>query len=137
MDACIQGEAVTPRAGKAVEIQTLWYNALKVMELLAQKLGESLLVQKYSGMAKKAKVAFVNRFWDRARGCLFDVVDDSGADLSLRPNQILAVSLDYSMLDEAQGKAVVDVVQREFLTPRGLRTLSAVTPATKAPTKAT
>jgi predicted glycogen debranching enzyme len=131
MDACIQGEAVTPRDGKAVEIQALWYNALQIMGLLACKFGEPALAQKYASMAEKAKASFRSKFWDKERNCLFDVIKEPMIDLSLRPNQIIAVSLDYTMLDEAQNKAIVDLVQREFLTTRGLRTLSRSDPRYK------
>jgi predicted glycogen debranching enzyme len=124
MDADVDGEAVTPRAGKAVEIQALWYNALKTMQLLANKFGEVSLNKKYTGMAEKTRESFNLKFWTSQGKCLFDVLAKSGADASLRPNQIMAVSLDFSMLDKGKSAQVVDVVQRELLTPYGLRTLA-------------
>jgi predicted glycogen debranching enzyme len=124
MDAFVNGKAVTPREGKAVEIQALWYNALMIMQLLAGKFGEKILAKKYLGMAKDAKKSFLVKFWDVDHGYLFDVVQETNVDNSMRPNQIIAASLDFSMLDQSKVKAIVDIVQREFLTPRGLRTLS-------------
>ncbi len=124
MDAEVNGEAVTPRAGKAVEIQALWYNALLTMRFLAGKFGEKGLVEKYSAMAKKTQASFNEKFWNPSLGCLFDVLEPHGPDASLRPNQILAVSLDYPILDAARWQRVVEVVDREFVTPHGLRTLS-------------
>jgi predicted glycogen debranching enzyme len=124
MDAEVDGEAVTPRAGKAVEIQALWYNALKTMQLLASNFGEVNLAEKYAEMAFKARKSFNEKFWNRESGCLFDAVAASGADASLRPNQIVAVALDFTMLDKNKSEQVVNLVQRELVTPYGLRTLA-------------
>ena len=124
MDAAVDGEAVTPRAGKAVEIQALWYNALKTMQLLASNFGEVSLAEKYADMAFEARKSFNEKFWNGESGCLFDVVAASGADASLRPNQIVAVALDFTMLDNDKSEQVVDMVQRELVTPYGLRTLA-------------
>ena len=124
MDAEANGKAVTPRAGKAVEIQALWYNALKIMELLANKFDEKSLAQKYASMANRTSQSFNVKFWNPGLNCLFDVIGDSGADASLRPNQILAVSLDYTMLDQAKSEHAVNFVNRELVTHHGLRTLS-------------
>lgn len=124
MDAEVNGEAVTPRAGKAVEIQALWYNALCTMRLLAEKFGEKPLAERYSSLAKRAYESFNSKFWNPPLGCLFDVLDAHGVDASLRPNQVLAVSLDFPILDRARWQSIVDVVAREFVTSYGLRTLS-------------
>jgi predicted glycogen debranching enzyme len=124
MDADVEGVAVTPRAGKAVEIQALWYNTLRTMELLANKFGESTLAEEYVAMADQVRKSFNEKFWNPVRGCLFDVLGAEGADDSLRPNQIFAVSLDYTMLDKEKSAKIVDVVGRELVTPYGLRTLS-------------
>ena len=124
MDAEVNGVAVTPRTGKAVEIQALWYNALKTMQLLAQRFDEMSLAEKYAEMARKTRESFNEKFWNDKSSCLFDVVDASGADGSLRPNQIFAVALDFSMLDSSKSEQIVDVVTRELLTPYGLRTLA-------------
>ena len=125
MDALVNGYAITPRAGKAVEIQALWYNALKIMELIATKLNEADLAKTYLDMAQKASKTFNEKFWNPALGCLYDFIGLSNEpDSSMRPNQIFAVSLDFSLLDTAKSQKVVDLVNRELVTPYGLRTLS-------------
>jgi predicted glycogen debranching enzyme len=124
MDATSKGEPVTPRAGKAVEIQALWYNTLKTAELLAQNFDETSEAENYLQLADKTRKSFAEKFWNAEKGCLFDVVSQYEHDSSLRSNQILAVALDFSMLDSVRKNIVVDVVQRELLTPYGLRTLS-------------
>jgi predicted glycogen debranching enzyme len=127
MDAEAEGTAVTPRAGKAVEIQALWYNALRTMQLLANRFGEESLAEKYARMAGEARTSFNLKFWNDEKNCLFDVVDSS-ADASLRPNQVIAAALDFTMLDNAKNERVVDLVHRELLTPCGLRTLARTEP---------
>ncbi len=124
MDAEVNGEAVTPRAGKAVEIQALWYNALKTVQLLANKFEEASLAEKYGELAVEAQKSFNEKFWNGEGGCLYDVVTDSGVDASLRPNQVIAVALDFGMLDNDKSEQIVNVVQRELVTPCGLRTLA-------------
>jgi len=124
MDAEVDGEAVTPRAGKAVEIQALWYNALKTVQLLADKFEETSLAEKYAGMVREVRESFNKKFWNSESDCLFDVVEASGADAALRPNQVIAAALDFTMLDNEKSEQVVDLVHREFLTPFGLRTLA-------------
>ncbi|MEM2995203.1 MAG: amylo-alpha-1,6-glucosidase [Candidatus Bathyarchaeia archaeon] len=124
MDATVDGQPVNPRDGKAVEVQALWYNALKTMELIANKLGEKNLSTEYALLAEKAKKSFAEKFWNAEKGYLFDVVNENGRDDSLMPNQVLAVALDFTMLDNEKGGKIVDAVQRELLTPYGLRTLA-------------
>ena len=124
MDAAVDGQPVTPRVGKAVEVQALWYNALRTMEILANRFKEMSEAEKYAQMAEKARESFVEKFWKPERNCLFDVVGKYGNDESLRPNQIVAVALDFTMLDSVKNEKLVDTVHREFLTPYGLRTLS-------------
>jgi predicted glycogen debranching enzyme len=124
MDAENGGVAVTPRAGKAVEIQALWYNALRICEALAKNYGEDILADDYSSMADRAKSSFNRDFWNNEKQCLFDVVDEHGADQSVRSNQIIAVGLDFTMLEKDRQNLVVDFVMAEFLTPYGLRTLA-------------
>jgi predicted glycogen debranching enzyme len=124
MDAMIDKNPITPREGKAVEIQALWYNALKTMELLATRFGENGLVEKYRKMAEKAKKSFIEEFWNGQRNCLFDVINGRIRDESLRPNQMFAASLDFSMLDRTKREAVVSIVHDKLWTPYGLRTLS-------------
>ncbi len=124
MDASVDGVEVTPRAGKAVEIQALWYNALCVMERLAGEFGEETMRSEYAELAQQARRSFNNRLWNPIRGCLFDVLEPKAIDASLRPNQILAVSLDYSMLNSESSRKVVEVVKQDLVTSYGLRTLS-------------
>jgi predicted glycogen debranching enzyme len=124
MDAAINGQPVTPRAGKAVEVQALWYNALKIMELLANKFKEKGKAKRYADMAEKTRKSFAEKFWNPEKNCLFDVISEHGKDDSLRPNQVIAAALDFAMLDNAKNERIVDVVNQELLTPYGLRTLA-------------
>jgi len=124
MDAKIGDLVVTPRSGKAVEINALWYNALKFMEECSLKLGRKEWAANYSSLAEKTKQSFGRVFWNDAEDCLYDYVDDDRRDPAIRPNQIFAVSLPYQVLDIDRAKAVLKVVQRELLTPFGLRSLS-------------
>lgn len=124
MDAKVGDCVVTPRTGKAVEIQALWYNALRVMEGLAEKFGDKSNQKHYKKMASTARKSFNEQFWNESAGCLYDVVNGDERDASIRPNQVLAISLMNSMLSNARAKNLLRVVERELLTPRGLRTLS-------------
>ena len=124
MDARVGGKAVTPRIGKPVEIQALWYNALRTMEDFARRFGDDMARTHYGELAAQAQAAFTRTFWNDAAGCLFDVVDGESRDGSIRPNQVFAVSLFHSMLPPEKAKLVVEVVERQLLTPYGLRTLS-------------
>ena len=123
MDAEVGGKAVTPRAGKAVEIQALWYNVLKIMETIANRFNDDELAEFYLVLSEKTKTNFTKSFWNGKRKCLFDVIGETGPDASLRPNQIIAVSLDFSMLDRSRKVQIVDIVTNKLLTPCGLRTL--------------
>jgi len=91
--------------------------------VLANKFDEIRLAEKYGEMAFEAQKSFNEKFWNDEKGCLFDVVDASGVDASLRPNQVIAVALDFTMLSGDRCEKIVDVVQHELLTPYGLRTL--------------
>ncbi|MCI0388041.1 MAG: amylo-alpha-1,6-glucosidase [Acidobacteria bacterium] len=124
MDAKVGDWVVTPRNGKAVEIQALWYNALRVMEELGNEFGDEAGEKRYGQMAKSAKQSFNRLFWNEEAGCLFDVVDSETRDGSIRPNQILATSLQHTMLTIEKAKQVVAIVERELLTPYGLRSLA-------------
>jgi len=124
MDAAVDGQPLTPRGGKAVEAQALWYNALKTVELLANRYNERSEAEKCLQMAEKAKKSFNDKFWNSQKTCLFDVISADAKDDSLRPNQVVVAALDFVMLDRAKSEKIVDVVQRELLTPYGLRTLS-------------
>src|SRR5262249_123694 len=124
MDAKIGDWVVTQRSGKPVEIQALWYNALCVMEEFAARFGDDERRRKYSAMAAQARESFTRLFWNNEARHLYDVVDGASPDGSIRPNQIFAVSLHHSMLPPDQARAVLETVERELLTPVGLRTLN-------------
>ena len=124
MDAKIGDLVVTPRRGKAVEINALWYNALRFMEEISLKLGRREWAANYSYLAKRTKRNFEQVFWNDAENCLYDYVDGDYRDVAIRPNQIFAVSLPYQLLTKEKAKAVLEVVQQELLTPFGLRSLS-------------
>ncbi len=128
MDACVNGCPSTPRIGKPVEINALWYNALSLMAEWADAVGVDDHLFKFA--AERCKISFNLKFWNDASDCLYDVVDGpTGNDPSIRPNQIMALSLAHTVLDSSLWKSVVDVVERELLTPYGLRTLSPAAPA--------
>jgi predicted glycogen debranching enzyme len=124
MDATVDGQPMTPRAGKAVEVQALWYNTLKTMELLANRFKEKSEAEKYLQTAEKARENFVRKFWNPQKNCLFDVVTENSKDESLRPNQIITVALDFTMLDNVKSEKIVDLVYHELLTGYGLRSLA-------------
>ena len=124
MDATIDGNPVTSREGKAVEIQALWFNALKIMELLAARFGPNHVAREYQSRAEIAKKGFAEKFWNSEKNCLFDVVNGEEKDASIRPNQIFAVALDFSMLDPEKQSAIVAVVHEKLWAVYGLRTLS-------------
>jgi glycogen debranching enzyme len=122
MDAKVGDWVVTPRVGKPVEINALWYHALRCMAEFSTALGEPAAY--YETMADRARVGF-GRFWNARVGHCYDVIDGpAGDDPSLRPNQLLAVSLHFSPLDSSQQRAVVDVCADHLLTSHGLRSLS-------------
>jgi len=123
MDAMINDQFVTPREGKAVEIQALWYNALKTMQLLAAHFNQKTDAETYSAMAEKARKSFTREFWNDQDGCLFDVINECEKDSSLRPNQVIAVALDFPMLDMAREEKVVETVWRRLWGTYGLKTL--------------
>jgi glycogen debranching enzyme len=122
MDAKVGDWVVTPRIGKPIEVNALWYNALRTMAKVARQLGKPH--QEYEAIADRTLARF-SRFWNAELGYCYDVLDGpDGNDSSLRPNQIFAVSLSESPLTPAQQKAVVDVCGRSLLTSHGLRSLA-------------
>jgi predicted glycogen debranching enzyme len=125
MDAKIGGWVITPRIGKPVEIQALWFNALKSMADLAEAFGDLEDKARYDAMADLAKQSFNHVFWNAEENCLFDVVMNGKRDGAVRPNQIFAVSLKHAILDdEEKARKIVEKVETELLTPVGLRSLS-------------
>jgi predicted glycogen debranching enzyme len=125
MDALYQGHIITPRRGKAVEVNALWYNALRLFERWLREDGAEAEASEAAQRAEHAADSFNRRFWSPDRGYLFDVVDgDQGDDDACRPNQVLAISLPHPVLDERRWRPVLEVVERELLTPFGLRSLA-------------
>ena len=124
MDAKVGDWVVTPRRGRPVEIQALWYNALCIMEELARRFDDDAGQKRYRNMAAMTNWAFNRLFWNEKENCLYDVVDGELADASIRPNQIFAVSLRHSMLSPDRSRSVVVKVREHLLTPYGLRTLA-------------
>ena len=123
MDAKVGDWVVTPRRGKAVEIQALWYNALRLMALWAEEWGES--AETFLTLVQQAYTSFNARFWFESGQHLFDVIDgEKGDDPSLRPNQIFALSLRFPILAERYWRPVIGTVTEKLLTPLGLRTLA-------------
>jgi len=122
MDAVVDGMPVTPRVGKPVEINALWYSGLRLMESLAKRYGEKKAERRYAKLAEKTGESFM-KFWNQKERCLFDVIEPN--DASIRPNQIFAASLAYSPLTPGKRRQIFEKVREELLTPVGLRTLSA------------
>jgi predicted glycogen debranching enzyme len=131
MDAKVGDWVVTPRRGKAVEINALWYNALRIMENFASLLGKSDEKTAYEMNAAKVKESFMQTFWNEARGCLYDFVDGNYHNDDIRPNQIFALSLPFPVLERKYGEKVMEVIDQYLLTPRGLRSLSPDHPSYK------
>lgn len=131
MDAVVNGKPVTPRHGLAVEINALWYNAIRFSIEVAELAGDKKFVNQWSEIAKRIPEAFEQVFWSEEKQFLADHVTDEKPCWCMRPNQIFAASLPYSPVREAIQQAVVEKVQQELLTPRGLRTLSPKNPKYK------
>lgn len=122
MDAKIGNIVVTPRNGKAIEINALWYNALKIMESFANLYKEKELSKKYAELAKKCKESFIKKFYNKKRKCFDDLVDDN----SIRPNQLFAIGLHYPVVEpnSVEAKTAFETVTKKLLTPYGLKTLA-------------
>lgn len=124
MDAVVHGKPVTPRIGMPVEINALWYNAVAFCLDLATHANDKKFISQWKEYPALIKTSFIQTFWDESKGYLADVVDTSGADFSVRPNMVIATALDYDLLTPEMSKSILDIVQNELLTPKGLRTLS-------------
>ncbi|MBI3040030.1 glycogen debranching protein, partial [bacterium] len=123
MDAKVDDWVVTPREGKPVEINALWYNSLKIFEMLGEKFGSE--VHEYSLLARQVKTSFRKAFWNNQSRCLYDNIQPNNEpDVSIRPNQIFSVFLPFSILEPFQESAIVDVVFKHLYTSMGLRSLS-------------
>ena len=133
MDAKVEDWVVTPRRGKAVEINALWYNALRLIAAWLEAEHGEAEARVYSDHAGRAREAFNKRFWYSEGGYLYDVVDgEKGDDPACRPNQLLAISLDHPVLDRARWESVLKVAEAQLLTPVGLRSLAPGHPDYKA-----
>ncbi|HEX2926051.1 MAG TPA: amylo-alpha-1,6-glucosidase [Ruminiclostridium sp.] len=128
MDAKAGDWVVTPRHGKAVEINALWYNALMIMSSLSNRFKEEDI---YINLADKTKESFEKVFWNERDQCLYDVVNSAGKEACIRPNQIFAVGLTYAVIEGEKAQKVVQKVWQELYVPYGLRTLSKESPAYK------
>jgi len=124
MDVISKGKPVTPRLGYAVEVNSLWYNAVNYALELAQEAGDKAFIDEWNGLPEQIKAAFVDLFWDPKYNYLADYVDGDYKDFAVRPNMLFAVSLPYSPLSDEMQAGVINRVKSELLTERGLRTLS-------------
>jgi predicted glycogen debranching enzyme len=129
MDAKIGDWVVTPRSGCAVEIQALWFNALKCMEEWAARFNDDETRKRCRTVASLAWWTFNRMFWNEEQGCLYDVINGGPPDATLRPNQVLAASLHHTMLSPERARMMLEVVERDLLTPVGLRSLDRGNPA--------
>ncbi|MCA2971778.1 MAG: glycogen debranching enzyme family protein [Acidobacteriaceae bacterium] len=125
MDARSQGRPVTPRHGKPVEINALWYNALRLMAGWAGELGDAARQMQYAALADWVARSFAATYWNPAAGCLFDLPGCA----QIRPNQIFAAALTHPLLDPARRRALLETVRRHLVTPYGLRSLAPADPA--------
>ena len=124
MDAMVNGKPVTPRTGKAVEINALWYNAVCFCMEVAKLAGDNDFTTKWESYPDKIRQSFITVFWDKDKQYLADCVYNDMVDWSVRPNQVLAISMPYSPVPEYLRKSIIEIVKEELLTPKGLRTLS-------------
>ena len=122
MDVKFAGKAVTPRNGKAVEVNSLWYNANEIMAELSLKFGHLISAKKYKELAKKCKKSFTEKFYNEITKCLYDVLGDS----KIRPNQLFALSLTYQVIepDSEIAENIIKVIEKQLLNPYGLKTLA-------------
>lgn len=128
MDAIVNGQPVTPRGGYQVEINALWFNAICYSLKLAKQAGDKNFVKEWEPLVEIIKKNFVDMFWSKEKQYLADFVNAEGQNVYVRPNQVIACSLEYSPITDEMKRNVLDVVTRELLTTRGLRTLSPKNP---------
>jgi predicted glycogen debranching enzyme len=125
MDAKVGDWVVTPRMGKPVEIQALWYNAVHIFSRLLQLNGQDDDANNMLQQARRIKESFENKFWYEEGGYLYDVINENGMpDKSFRPNQLFAISLPFPLLENGKAKSVMNLVEEKLYTPKGLRSLS-------------
>ncbi len=123
MDARTGDHVVTPRDGKPVEINALWYNALRITAAWVLRFGDRDQAARLEQEAARVRASFETKFWNAERGCLYDVLGEAGPSAKIRPNQLFALSLPYPLIEGQRARDIVGVVERELLTPVGLRTL--------------
>lgn len=124
MDAKVSDWVVTPRRGKAVEVNALWYNSLCIMKFFMKELGSESKAESFDRKARVVQESFNKVFWNETRGYLNDYVDGEYTNEDIRPNQIYAVSLPFQLLPKSKAVKVFQVVENNLLTPRGLRSLN-------------
>lgn len=124
MDSMVQGKPVIPRYGMPVEVNALWYNAICFALEMAEKDGDTKFLKSWKPLAQTVRNSFIGMYWNEKGNYLIDCVDGDQADASIRCNQVFAIALPYSPLDDDQKKMILDVLKKELLTPKGLRTLS-------------
>jgi predicted glycogen debranching enzyme len=132
MDAVVHGKPVTPRIGMPVEINALWYNAICFSLEVAEKAKDTGFINQWKPIAEMIPASFVETFWNDEKGYLADYVDGKYKDWTVRPNMVFATSLPYSPLDDEKKEKVLDVLKKELLTSRGLRTLTPKHPGYKS-----
>jgi len=132
MDAKVGDWVVTPRQGKAVEINALWFNALMIFADLSKRFGNTADMQQFAQRAEQVKMKFNEVFWNEAGGYLYDYVDGDHRDVLLRPNQIFALSLPFPLLEGDKAKKVLKIIEEKLYTPVGLRSLAAHEPGYRA-----
>ena len=132
MDAKIGDWVITPRHGKPIEVNALWYNALKTMEKLSKIFGSEEDTENYAYKAEMCKESIIDKFWNPDKECLYDCISPNcQPDAKIRPNQIFALSLPYSIFPARQEKLILNTVKEKLLTPYGLRSLDPADPGYK------
>lgn len=129
MDAKVGDWVITPRQGRPIELNALWYNALRIAADLSAQFDRSTWAGEFNRLAESVRIAFNRKFWNEMSGCCFDVVHDRGADASIRPNQLLSISLPHAVLAPERHQKVIQKVREHLLTPVGLRSLSPSDPS--------
>ena len=129
MDAEVHGWGVTPRHGKAVEINALWFNALKILASFKKMAGDREAGDHYENEARDFRKSFQEKFWNEQNHCLFDYIDRNHSDEAIRPNQIFALSLPFPLFDGPPAEQILKVVTEKLFTMRGLRSLAQSEPA--------
>jgi predicted glycogen debranching enzyme len=124
MNSYVDGKPVTPRTGCAVEVNALWYNAIVFCLKLAKDSKDNTFIKKWHMQPEKIKNAFIRNFWDETKGYLADYINNDYKDWAIRPNQVIAVSVQNSPLTDQMKKSVLEIVKQDLLSARGLRSLT-------------